>query len=457
VVIVGGGISGLACGYFLAQRGSKATLVEKSRRLGGLLRTDQVKGCQLEAGPDSYISTKPEVTNLTGELGELRDQVIGTNDEARRIFLVHHGKLVPYPPGMVMMVPSDVRSALASDLFTVETKRAILAERFAKPRDREQDVSVAQFVLDHFDQAILEQVTEPLLMGVYGGDATRLSAKSVLPRFVEYERNCGSLLRAVRAEAAKKTPRGGSLFLSLREGMQSLADALVHATEQTVGKCNSEALGITREGSSWIIRTAEGAVRAKQVAICVPAHVAASLLEGVEPELSAELAAIPYSSAISVNLLFERKSIQPPLDGFGFLVPRKERHTVAASTWVNTKFPHRVAPGLAAIRAFIVDEAAEVLMRAPDEEITAAVEEELRRLMGIAAAPVGSVVARWPKSMPQYVVGHSARCERIRRLQAAAKGLFLVGNAYDGVGIPDCIRSAGQAVEAMLKSAPAVH
>ena len=448
VIILGGGISGLASAYFLSKKGISSTIVEAAPRLGGLIKTDLARGCQLEAGPDSYISTKPEVTNLAGEIPDLRNEIIGTNDQARRIFLVRDGGLMPLPAGMVMMAPGDMRAALESKLFAQSTKRAILRERFYKPRERGGDVSIAEFVLDHFDQAILDYVTEPLLTGVYGGDAARLSAQSVLPRFLYYERTQGSLVRAVRAERKRTlAAAAGSLFLSFRCGMQSLTDSLARATAAAVRRVQGKATEVEKAGGGWKVKVGRSTEQARFLMLCLPAHCAAPIVERSLPALAAELGAIPYSSAISVNLVYPRASVAHPLDGFGFLVPRAERRGVAAATWINTKFPTRIPPDFAALRAFIVDKDADALLDETDEGITGMVTAEFRRLMGIDASPLVSSVNRWPVSMPQYVVGHAARWERIRSLVAMEPGLFLVGNAYEGIGVPDCVRLAKNAVE----------
>jgi protoporphyrinogen/coproporphyrinogen III oxidase len=443
-IIVGGGISGLASAYYLSKKGLSSTLIEAAPRLGGLIRTDIISNCQIEAGPDSYISMKPAATELAEEIPALKTEIIGTNDESRRIFLAHKGKLVPMPAGMVMMVPADMRAALRSCLFPDSTRHRIIEERFFKPKQREEDISVADLVLDHFDRNILETIAEPLLTGVYGGDAARLSALSVLPRFVEYERHYGSLVRAVRLER-KEASRRGSLFLSFKGGMQALTDALYRAASGAITRVTGEVTEIIRHNQGWHVHIGKTKRETKFLIVAVPAHKAAGLFANSLTELSSELAAIPYSSAITVVLGYARPGITHPLDGFGFLVPRSERRRVAACTWINTKFPQRIAPGHVALRAFVVDQDAEDLMAADDKEVIQAVREEFRRLMGVDAEPVFSTVQRSPLSMPQYVVGHSARWQRISALLKDERGLYLVGNAYEGVGIPDCIRLAKHA------------
>lgn len=446
VIILGGGVSGLASAYFLSKKSISCTLVEANSCLGGLIHTDSASGCQLEAGPDSYIAVKSDVTQLANEIPELKNQLIGTNDTQRRIYIVKDGVLQPLPSGMVMMVPGDMRAALSSSLFSEETKKHILKERFFKPCERQEDVSIADLVVEHFDRALLESVVEPLLTGVYGGDAGRLSAQSVLPRFLEYERRYGSLVRAVKAEKKAADP-DASMFLSFKGGMQAFTDALYHASAGSITRVHGEATHIERQSSDWRITVNGAHESAKFLIIALPTHRAAPLCSSELPGLASELAAIPYSSAITATVIYKSEAVVHPLDGFGFLVPRLERKRLAACTWINTKFPQRISPGLVALRAFIVDADADEMIPQPDEAILATIRSEFSRLMGIEAEPVHHVIYRWPLSMPQYVVGHRLRVERIRGRAAAAENLFVVGNAYDGIGVPDCVRLARQAAD----------
>jgi len=445
IAIVGGGVSGLATAYYLGRRGIESILIEKSSQLGGLIRTDLLDGCRLEAGPDSYIATKPAVTQLAGELRSLDGQIISSNDAARRIFIVRSGQLVPLPQGMTMMVPGKLLPALTSDLFSPSTKLRFLTERFSRPRERPHDVAVGELVIDHFGEEVLDYVADPLLSGVYGGNARDLSAESVLPRFIGFEKRFGSLIQGVRQEM-NGAPQTG-LFLSLRDGMQSLTDALAGAIGKSTRIVHGETTAVRHRNAGWQIDVAGESLSAEQLVLACPAHRCAPLLETSAPELAAQLAAIPYSSAILVTLLYRASDIEHPLDGFGFLVPQRERRTVAAATWVNRKFPTRVAAGWIAIRAFIVAEEAVQLERAHDSELTELVQRDLADFMSISPKAQRSLVNRWPQSMPQYIVGHKLRQEAIAQLLHDEPALHLVGNAYDGVGIPDCVRLARATAE----------
>ncbi len=457
VLIVGGGISGLATAYYLQKQGLSATIIEGSKRLGGLIGTETVHGCRLERGPDSWISTKPAVAELAQLIPSLSDEVIGSNDGARRIFVVKDGQLTPMPAGMVMMVPGEWGPALASGLFENSTKRGFITEYFRRPEVRHEDVSIAEFVKDHFDELILEYVTEPLLAGVYGGQAGKLSARSVLPRFVGYEQKYGSLIRGVRRERSEAKKPPGSLFRSFRQGMQSLVDGLAGALEAAqvrIVQGQADRVEPMPRGR-WRVQVGDSGEEAEHVVVACQAHRAAALLSTDSPALAEELSAIPYSSAITIMTGFRREAVGHALNGFGFLVPRRERKALTACTWVNTKFPTRIAPEYAVLRSFLVDREADELMLAPDEELIRVVRGELQHLMGISAPVEFFTVNRWPQSMPQYVVGHEARRIRIEEHLRNHAGLSLVGNAYDGVGIPDCVRLAKDAAGRIARHIPA--
>ena len=449
-IIIGGGISGLATAFYLSQRGIRSILIEKSGRLGGLIKTDLVEGCQLEAGPDSFIATKPAVVKLAEEIGGLGQQIIGSNDTARRVFIARHGRLLPMPPGMSMMVPGNWASALGSPLFSARTKAGFVGELFRRPKARTEDLSVKEFVQNHFGDEILHYVADPLLTGVYGGQIDQLSARSVLPRFLDHEERYGSLIWGVRRDRQQSAAHKGNLFLSFAKGMQSLTDAVASNLGPLTRVVTGEALSVQRSGKNWRVGVHHEYVEAKHVVFACPAFTAATLIQDFAQPLASYLQAIPYSSAILVTLVYHRASLHHPLDGFGFLVPRLERRSVAAATWISTKFPSRTPPHLAAIRAFIVDQEAMALMKATDPELVNMVKEELRRWMGLAETPRFHTLYRWPRSMPQYIVGHRERQTEIEASLREYPGLFLAGNAYDGVGIPDCVRRAKTIAETIV-------
>ncbi len=445
VIIVGGGVSGLATAYFLGTRGITSTLFEKSDRLGGLIKTDLLEGCRLEAGPDSFLSAKPAVSDIAGMLG-LAGHIIGSNDKARKVYVVRDGKLVAMPKGMVMMVPTQWRPVFHSRLFSIRAKIRLVAETFEKPRIRPEDVSVGQLVQEHFGREILEYIAEPLLCGVYGGDSTNLSAESVLPRFLGYEARYGSLIKGAREES-RNSSRSGALFSSFRDGMGELIDALASGSQSHCRIIHSTVTHVEQAAAGWRV-TADGkTLEGSSLVLTCPTFVNAELLADSSPDLASYLGAIPYSSAILVTLVLEAFQLERNLDGFGFLVPRAERRTIAAATCIHNKFPVRIRPDLAAIRAFIVGNEAKALLNAPESELVDLVRQELRRLTGVQGQPVFSTVYTWPDSMPQYMLGHKERQRAIADAIEHFAGLYLVGNSYDGVGIPDCVRLAKQTAD----------
>jgi oxygen-dependent protoporphyrinogen oxidase len=451
VIIVGGGISGLATAYFLGKHGICSTVVEKSNRVGGLIKTELVEGCQIEAGPDSYIASKPAVTELAHELGELEEQIIGSNDAQRRIFVARQGRLVPMPEGMVMMVPGQWMPALRSELFSLRTKLRFLTETLSAPRKRIGDLSVETFIADHFGTEVVDYATEPLLSGVYGGSVSQLSAESVLPRFVRFEREYGSLIRGLRKERSQ-TARPQSVFLSFRAGMQALTDSIAHASAGSMHVVHGEATRVERAGTKWLVKVGGDASETHQLVLACPAHVCSRLLDTAEPVLASQLAEIPYSSAILVTLAYERSKLRHRLDGFGFLVPRLERRTVAAATWVSTKFPSRVPATVALLRAFIVGQQAEELRDLNSQSLVELASSDLEGLMSIDQRPLFTTVSVWPRSMPQYALGHAQRRLHIAERLHHCSGLYLVGNGYDGVGVPDCVQMAKETAKQIVAS-----
>jgi oxygen-dependent protoporphyrinogen oxidase len=439
VVIVGGGISGLSAAYDLARAGISHTLLEKQPRLGGVVETRTQDGCVLECGPDSFISSKPEMLALIKELG-LDGELIGSNDFQRTTYILKHGKLVPLPDGVMMIVPTKVMPMVRSNLLSWKTKIGMGFELLRRPRQY-PDRSVAEFVVDHFGQETLDYLAEPLLSGVYGGDPRQLSVNSVLPRFVEMETAHGSLGKAVmHAKRPPATP-GSSLFRTLASGLGTMIDTL--ATYCNVKHAEVEAM--ERRGDGFAVRAGGEWMEASNIIVATPAHAAACLIDGIDPELAGLLKEIPYSSSALVTMIFDEARFDGMRAGFGFLVPRRERDRMAACTFVATKFPHRAPEDRIVLRCFfggIVDEA--ILSESDDSMITIA-REELRRILGLTAAPILTMVSRWPKSMAQYTVGHAVRASEIRARAAAIPGLSLAGNAYDGIGLPDCVRSGRQA------------
>jgi oxygen-dependent protoporphyrinogen oxidase len=433
VIVIGGGISGLTAAYYLHRACFEVTLIEKSRRLGGLLETRIVDGCRIEAGPDSFLAAKPAAMELIRDLG-LVPEVIASNDHQRRTYILRDGRLLPMPDGLVLMAPTDLAALESSELIS-PAGRARAAEEFQRQplASPLPDRSIGEFTRDHYGQEFVDYLAEPLLTGVFGGDADSLSLREVLPRFADLETRYGSVSRGLAAERSESS---GPLFRALRGGFQQLVDALEGALTG-VTRMHGEVVKV--EPGARVLIKGEW-LEADHAVLAIRAWEAAPLLAGAAPDLASMLAAIPYSSAVTVGFTYPSEGFPHPLDGFGFLVPKKERQHIVACTWVNKKFEHRAGPGRVLLRSFLGGE--HWAASATDAEIADAVREDLDRIMGVGQTPVATSIARWPKSMPQYEVGHSSQVAKIRGALVSLRGIHLAGNYFDGVGIPDSIRTA---------------
>ena len=431
IAIVGGGISGLACAYYLQRGGVEAVVFDPTP--GGLIGSVSIEGCLLETGPESWLASKPGAEQLIRELG-MGEQIAGSNDAQRRTYVLRDGRFVTLPAGLQLVVPTKLAPVLGTELFGWRTKFRMAAEIFRNPKVL-PDRSVSEFVADHFGDEAVDYLAEPLLAGVYGGSPDFLSAVSVLPKFVTYEQRFGSAI--VGALREKRSLAGQPIFKSLRNGMGSLIDALRERV--TVVPTRAESI---RLDTQWEVLAGGEWQEFDQVVLCCGANSAAPLMNPVDTRVGELLDSIPYSGSAIWTFGYRREDIRHPLDAFGFLVPRRERGAIMACTWVATKWAGRVPEDKAVLRCFSTDSTvSDQAMRA-----------DLTRLMGVTAEPLFSLCNRWPEAMPQYTVGHGERVAEIEALVDAIPGLHLAGNAYHGIGIPDCVRSARLVSDRILKS-----
>jgi|HubBroStandDraft_1064217.scaffolds.fasta_scaffold01207_2 oxygen-dependent protoporphyrinogen oxidase len=453
VAIVGGGISGLSTAYYLAQAGIPSTIIEARPRLGGVIQSEHVDGCVIEAGPDSFLSTKPAAMQLIRELG-LADEVIGSNDHLRVTYVWKGGRLVPLPDGLQFMVPTKLVPLLSTRLLSWPTKLRMGMELFHPPGRHPEDQSVADFVTSHYGAEAVDYLAEPLLSGIYGGSPAALSINSVLPRFVELEAKYGSLTKGVLAElkANKAQAKRLPLFRTLKSGLGQMVSSLAARLEGHAKVLHSRAEAVERTGGGFRIRLEDGSLECTQLVLACEAHHAATLAAKLDGRLANLLGGIPYSSSMTVALGFSNSAFPKPLAGFGFLVPKRERRRLVACTWVGAKFSHRVPSGTTLLRCFLggMDDAA--VLSESDEAIVGMVVNELHGIVGVSGAPAFSRIFRWPRSMAQYTVGHPTRLAEIEARAAAIPGFQLAGNAYTGIGIPDCVRMGKQAAEAISKA-----
>jgi oxygen-dependent protoporphyrinogen oxidase len=458
IAIIGGGISGLATAFALEEHRRNGTaleytLYESSPQLGGVLRTEHIDGCLVEAGPDSFITEKPWAADLCRTLG-LGDQLIGSNDADRRTYILVRGRLIAMPDGLMFMVPTKILPTGLSPLFSWKTKIRMARELLHPPGTPGVDESVAAMVERHYGAEMVDRLADPLLSGVYGGEASTLSVRAVLPRFAEMERTHGSFGRAMLA-ARKKAPKGGkrpapSLFTSLKNGMQHLGEAVASRLSPSSLLTSTPVQSVQSEAGRWLVSAGSTSEHFDAVILAVPGHAAARLVDACDPGLAAELAAIRYSSSITVGLGYDRSVRQSLPPGFGFLVPRSEGKQMLAATFVHNKFPHRAPEDRALLRCFFAGDRADANWHLSDDQLIGIVRNELQQILGLRAAPRFARVYRWKSAMAQYGVGHLERLDRIEALLRGLPGLALAGNGYRGIGVPDCIRSGQNAANQVL-------
>jgi protoporphyrinogen/coproporphyrinogen III oxidase len=481
VAIIGGGIAGLAAAYELEKaRAGRAdieyTLFESRDRLGGSLASETVNGVVLERGPDSFLSEKQAGAELCRELG-LTDQLTPSNDANRKTYIVVKNRLVPLPDGLMFLIPTKLVPTALSGLFSPATKIRMALELLLPPRPSEQDESVAALVRRHFGQEAVDRLADPLLSGIYGGDATQLSARTVLPKLVEMESQYGSLTRGMLAahrqmrakmaamlsangapattQGAEKRPGPRSIFTTLKGGLQQLVDALEARLNPKWLRKSTSVSALEHVGDGWRVRADGSDETYDAVIVASPAWVAGGLLATADAALGDELSAIPYSSSITVNLVFDETQLGGLPDGFGFLVPAVEGRAMLACTFVHRKFASRTPSGKAVLRAFLGGAKNEALLDQSDEVLVATVRRELSEILGARVVgphiPAESTqVSRWRRAMAQYAVGHQDRMTRVKERVATLPGLRLAGNAYDGIGIPDCIRTGRNAAKELM-------
>ena len=460
VAIIGGGISGLTTAFYLEQerrRGTPVSFVvfESAPRFGGVIQTERVDDCIIEAGPDSFLTAKPWARELCDDL-RLSSQLIGSRDADRKTYILVNGQLEPIPVGMQMMVPTKPSAVLNSRLFSRQTKLRMLREYFAPPEPlaADDDETVASFVSRHFNAEVVERLADPLLAGVYGGDASALSARATLPQMIDSECRHRSLVRG--ALAAKRTNKTSAppqpLFTAMRDGMQRMVEAIVRQLPRETLRCSRAVDTLSARDDQWQIASGGVTEDFDQVILAVPAHACAQLMSDVRgAERAIEiLGEISYSSAVTVALAYKSSEVTLP-PGFGFLVPRTEGKRMMACTFVHKKFENRAPEGIALLRVFLGGARDPDILEESESAIIDVIRRELREILNLTAEPNLARVFKWRKSMAQYEVGHLLRVARLEMHMQRFSGLHLAGNAYHGIGIPDCVRTGRAAADAILR------
>jgi protoporphyrinogen/coproporphyrinogen III oxidase len=464
VAIVGGGIAGLAAAFALSEQAAQAglpiscTVVEAGRQWGGKIVTHRVGSLTIEAGPDSFLSQKPWALELCDKLG-LTGRLINTNEHEKKTFVYSRGRLRELPEGLVVIVPTKLAPFLKSGLVSWPGIARMGLDLVLPARRADGDESLASFFSRRLGREAFERVVEPLMAGIYAGDAEQISLRATFPRFLELERQHGSLIRGMLASRPAGVPGGRTMFVTLRDGLAELVDALVARltaagvkllTQQPVAAIRVRQ-GRTDRSGGWTYDLTLGngsVISADAVVLATPAFVSSDLVRPLSQIAAELLGAIPYASTATVSLAYAAGT--RGVGGFGFVVPRVEGRDLLAATWTSLKWPHRAPDSQTLVRCYLGGVGREAILREDDRALITRVREELRSMTGVTGEPVYAEVNRWERGMPQYTLGHLDRLDAIQRSLDRYPGLVLAGASYRGIGIPDCIRDGANAASAVI-------
>ena len=467
IVIVGGGISGLATAFSLQEQAAQAglsircTILESDPSWGGKIVTHRIGDIVTEAGPDSFLSQKQAGLDLCMKLG-LADQLINTNETGKKACVLHRGQLQDLPEGLLSFVPKQLGSFLHSGLLSWSGLARMGLEFAVPPGSPRDDESLAAFLRRRFGVQAYERLLEPLMAGIYAGDAEQMSLRATFPRFFELEQQHGSIIRGMMAakksasSSASSQPRR-TMFVSLKNGLSELVSALTTRLMQQGVELRAgvrvDALRVrSHELGRWmydLILQDGSALSAESVVLATPAYVSADLLRPLTPIAGGLLDLIPYASTATIAMAFPR-TLTSAIDGFGFIIPRREQRHLIAATWTSLKWPHRAPSDQLLVRCYVGGVGREDILQRDDQVLVATVREELASICGIKAEPIYTEVNRWWKAMPQYTIGHLDRLTQLDVALSRYPGLVLTGAAYRGVGIPDCIRDGAEAAERVI-------
>ncbi len=463
VGVVGGGISGLSAAHRLLELGEETarpievTLFERQQRLGGMVGTERVEGYLLERGGDMFVTDKPWAVELAERL-ELGSRIIGTEARYRRSLVVHEGRPTSVPPGFMLMAPARIGSMLRTPILSWGGKLRMGLD-LVLPRGSADDETVADFVTRRFGRQVLDRLVQPLVGGIYTADPEKLSLRATLPRFLEMEAEHRSLYLGARARArtAARQPATAQsdsgarygMFVSFEDGMAELMNALEHKLREGARvKTATDVLRLSRGAEEdWCLHYRaedegeEVEERFDALILAVPTYAAAALLGELTPQLSSQLGAIEYASSIVVASGHRLEDIEHPLQAFGMVVPIVEKRGVLAVSFSSRKFPGRAPEGRVLLRSFVGGALQPQLCELDDAAVEQLVTDELRALLGVRGPPDFMRIMRYHRAMPQYHLGHLERVTAIEKRVETHRGLALAGNAYRGVGIPDCIHS----------------
>lgn len=461
VVVLGGGITGLVAAHELSKRGPavEVTLLESGKTVGGKVRTETLEGQVFETGPDSFLTTKPEMLELVRELG-LEGDLIGTGPDAG-VDILLGGRLVPMPAGMNLVAPTRILPFAFTSLFTPAAKLHMALEPLRPARRDGADESLADFTRRRLGPEALDRLVAPMLAGIYAGDPERMSVRSTFPQLLEMEKK-GGLVKSMwlgwlgRGRARRRD--GLTTFMTLKGGLSQIVAELQRRLPAGCVRVDTPAQAVRRRDGRWEVVTPNAVIAADAVVSALPAPVLGDCVEGLDPELSMRLREFPCSSTATSVLIYDEKDVPRRPRGFGFLAPRGEGLTVTAATYSSSKFPARAAAGRVTVRAFVGGAGRDGDAEGAITRLESRVRADIDRVLGLRGAqPLAMKTTRWIKTNPQYEVGHSRRLDRLSSCLKSHQGFVLAGASYGGVGLPDCVRSGRRAAEQILAGSRRTH
>lgn len=457
ILIIGGGISGLAAAFRLQELFAEKlaiTLLEEKSRLGGVIETRRQDGFILEAGPDSMVSAKPGAVELCRRLA-IEDQIISTNEKFRQSFLYQGGRLLPVPKGFYLIAPAKLSALWDAPQLSLQGKFRAACDLVIPKRRGGGDESIGSFIRRRLGQEVYEKIGQPMMGGIYSGDPDKVSLQATMPQFVRMEQVHGSVIRGLLNQhqlTAGKSASGPrySFFLSLKNGLETLPASLERSLHSVKIEKNCKVRGLTRKKDAvWSVTTDKGEFEAEAVLLALPSFRAAPLVEEEAGDLAHELEKITYESVATINMIFHKKDFPGSLEGFGYIAAAREGTKLSACTFSSVKYAGRTPEGFVLLRAFAGGAFYREVFEMDDETLGKAAVAEVSKILKIHAAPRQVLIRRYPNAMPQYHVGHLDLVSKIREILPGYPGLYLCGNAYEGIGIPDCITQAERSAEAI--------
>lgn len=457
IVVVGGGITGLSAAHRLTELREEGLdieilLIERTTNLGGVISTVNKDGFLIEHGPDMFFTKRPWALDLSKRLG-LEDGLIETNEAKRGTYVLWKKKLVPVPEGFLMLAPSKIIPFLKTPLFSWSGKIRMLADLFISKKDS-SDETLASFVRRRFGNEALERVAQPMIGGIYTADPEKLSLKATMPQFLEMEQKYGSVIKGMlynKQDNKKDSGARYSQFLSFKNGMQTLVNALEKRLPEETIFLEESVNHIKRNDKKWEVKTDKRKLSVSGVIVTTPSYHAASFLQDIDSDIASELSSIEYASSAVVIFAYKKEYISQKLNGFGFVVPSVEKSNLIACSFSSIKYNGRAPDSHILIRAFVGGALNPQILKFEDNQIIEDARGEIEEILRIKGNPEFCLITRYRDAMPQYHIGHLDKVANIREKLLEYNGIEIAGNAYSGVGIPECVHSGEQAAEKIVK------